>query len=150
MTQIAFYQLATRTPDAVLPQLVTKALAAGHKLVIRAAPATLAALDKSLWTHSPDSFLPHALESDVTAECAAMQPVLLTTTALPATNAADCLAQIGDDLPDDLTGLTRILYLFDAETTETARNRWRKLSKLEGITPTYWREDEEGRFEKAA
>ena len=69
---------------------------------------------------------------------------------LPATNAADCLVQIGDDLPDDLTGLTRILYLFDTDETETARNRWRKLAKQDGLTPTYWRENEQGRFEKAA
>ncbi|MBC7520224.1 MAG: DNA polymerase III subunit chi [Sandarakinorhabdus sp.] len=149
MTDIGFYQLASRRAEAVLPQLVTKALAAGHRLVIRADAATLAKLDTALWTHAPDSFIPHGIEAEIGPQRAAGQPVLLTIAALPAANAADCLAQVGDDLPDDLSGLSRILFLFDADGTETARNRWRIVSKAPGVTPVYWREGEGGRFEKA-
>jgi DNA polymerase III subunit chi len=149
MTDIGFYQLASRRAEAVLPQLVAKALAAGHRLVIRADAATLASLDTALWTNPPESFIPHGIEVDLGPDRAASQPVLLTTAPLPAANAADCLAQVGDDLPDDLTGLTRVLFLFDAEGTEVARNRWRALAKLPHVRPVYWREAEGGRFEKA-
>lgn len=149
MTDIGFYQLATRRAEAVLPQLVTKALAAGHRLVVRADPALLASLDKALWTHAADSFIPHGVDADIGADRAASQPVLLTSATLPAANGADCLAQVGDDLPDDLTGLARVLFLFDADGTEVARKRWRSLSKTPGVTPVYWRESDGGRFERA-
>jgi DNA polymerase-3 subunit chi len=149
MTNIGFYQLASRRAEAVLPQLVGKALAAGHRLVIRADAATLTKLDTALWTTPPDSFIPHGIDTDIGRDRAATQPVLLTTAPLPAANAADCLAQVGEDLPDDLSGLARVLFLFDAEGTEIARNRWRALAKLPGVKPVYWREADGGRFEKA-
>ena len=41
MIDIGFYQLAERRAEAVLPQLVTKALAAGHRLLIRCADPAL-------------------------------------------------------------------------------------------------------------
>ncbi len=151
MIDIGFYQLAQRRADQVLPQLVGKALAAGHRVVIRSSDARmLAALDTALWRFPADSFLPHGIESDVGPDRAPSQPVLLTAAPLPAVNGADCLAQIGDDLPDDLTGLARALFLFDADTIETARARWRILVKLPDVKPVYWREGEDGRFEKAA
>jgi DNA polymerase-3 subunit chi len=149
MTAINFYQLGQRRAEAVLPPLIGKALAAGHRLVVRADPALLARLDTVLWTTPTDSFIPHGIDTDLGPDRAARQPVLLTGAALPAANAADCLAQVGDDLPDDLTGLTRVLFLFDGEGVETARARWRVLAKQPGLTPVYWREGEDGRFEKA-
>lgn len=150
MTPVAFYQLASRTAEQVLPQLLAKALSAGHRIVVRAPdPVQLKRLDEALWSFAADSFLPHAIDSDVGGDRAAIQPVLLTAAGLPAANRADCLAQIGGDLPDDLTGLARVLYLFDADATETARTRWRTLTRAEGVQPVYWREGEGGRFEKA-
>ncbi len=150
MIDINFYQLATRPPEAILTQLVPKALAAGHRIAIRSAdPALLTRIDVALWSTPADSFPPHAIDTDA-PDRAASQPILLTAAPLPAANAADCLAQIGDDLPDDLTGLTRVWFLFDADSVETARSRWRTLSKSETVRPVYWRESEDGRFEKAA
>lgn len=147
MTPVAFYQLASRRPEQVLPQLLVKALAAGHRIVVRSDDAALLQrLDDALWNFTPDSFLPHGLD---TGDHAAGQPVLLSSAGLPAANAADCLAQIGGDLPDALTGLTRVMYLFDADSTETARARWRTLSKAGDVQPVYWREGEGGKFEKA-
>nr|WP_310524903.1 DNA polymerase III subunit chi [Polymorphobacter sp.] len=150
MIDINFYQLATRPPEAILTQLVPKALAAGHRIAIRSADlALLTRIDVALWSTPADSFHPHAIDTDA-PDRAASQPILLTAAPLPAANAADCLAQIGDDLPDDLTGLTRVWFLFDADSVETARSRWRTLSKSETVRPVYWRETEDGRFEKAA
>ena len=150
MIEIGFYQLAERRAEAVLPQLVGKALAAGHRIVVRSSDsALLNSLDDALWRQPADSFVPHCIDSELAPEQFASQPVLLSSAGLPAANAADCLAQIGGDLPDDLAGLTRVPFLFDAEGAEVARNRWRRLAKAEGVNPVYWREAEGGRFEKA-
>ena len=150
MIEIGFYQLAERRAEAVLPQLVGKALAAGHRIVVRSGDAALPKrLDDALWRAPVDSFVPHGIDSDLGADRCASQPVLLSAADLPAANAADCLAQVGDDLPDDLLDLTRVLFLFDADGIEVARNRWRRLAKAEGVNPVYWREPDGGRFERA-
>ena len=150
MIEIGFYQLAERRADAVLPQLVGKALAAGHRILVRSSDAALLKrLDDALWRHPADGFVPHGIDSDLPPDRIAGQPVLLSAADLPAANAADCLAQMGGDLPDDLGGLARVLFLFDADGLEVARNRWRHLAKAAGVKPAYWREGEGGRFEKA-
>ncbi len=151
MIDIGFYQLAQRRAEAVLPQLITKALAAGHRIVVCSEdPSLLARIDAALWSYAADSFLPHGIDSDVGPDRAASQPVLLSAAPLPAANAADCLAQVGGDLPDDLAGLARALFLFDADNLEAARARWRVLTATDNVRPVYWREGEDGRFEKAA
>jgi len=150
MIDIGFYQLAQRRAEVVLPQLVSKALAAGHRIVVRSDDAALLArIDTALWTQPADSFVPHGIDTDIGPDSAVNQPVLLTQGTLPAANGADCLAQVGGDLPDDLAGLARVLFLFDTDGVDVARQRWRRLAKAEGVKPVYWRESEGGRFEKA-
>jgi DNA polymerase-3 subunit chi len=150
VTNIGFYQLAQRRAEAVLPQLVAKALAAGYRIVVRCDdPALLARLDTALWTQPADSFVPHGIDTEIGPDSAARQPVLLTQGPLPAANAADCLTQVAGDLPDDLAGLARVLFLFDADGVDVARQRWRRLAQADGVLPVYWRESEDGRFEKA-
>ena len=151
MISIGFYQLAQRRAEAVLPPLVTRALAAGHRILVRSSdPDLLARIDAALWSHAPDSFIPHGIDVALNPERAANQPVLLTSKACFAASGADCLAQVGDDLPDELAGLTRAFFLFDADHLEIARARWRRLTATDAIRPVYWREAETGRFEKAA
>jgi DNA polymerase-3 subunit chi len=151
MIDIGFYQLAQRRAEAVLPQLVTKALGAGHRLLIRSSDAAmLDRIDAALWSFAADSFVPHGIDTVLGPARAAAQPVLLSVAGDWQANRADCLAQIGDDLPDVLTGLSRVLFLFAADTLEVARARWRIVSKNAGLRPIYWREGEGGRFEKAA
>jgi DNA polymerase-3 subunit chi len=151
MIDIGFYQLAQRRAEAVLPQLVGKALQAGHRIVVRCDDADmLARIDNALWSFAADSFLPHGIDTGVGPGRIAGQPVLLTAAPVPAANGADCLAQVGGDLPEDLAGLTRAMFLFDADNLEAARARWRVLAKAEGVRSVYWREGEGGRFEKAA
>jgi DNA polymerase-3 subunit chi len=148
VTDVNFYQLASKPLDAVLPRLLDKAVAAGFRTVIRSSdPALLARLDAALWTYDAASFLPHAVDGPFAAE----QPVLLTTDAIDA-NAADLIAVVDGVLPGDLTPYRRALYLFDggdAAALEQARGHWRALKDRDGVTPVYWREDDAGRWEKA-
>ncbi len=145
---VNFYQLANRSAAAVLPALAGKALEAGHRVVVRAEAALLPALDLALWSHAPDAFLPHGIDSDLGPARAARQPLLLTAAPLPAANGADCLVQVGGELPEALDGLARALFLFDGDGIEAARAHWRRLAATD-VQRVYWREGEGGRFEKA-
>ena len=150
MTEIGFYQLARRPIEAVVPPLVVKACAAGHRLLIRADDAALLArLDAQLWAFQPTSFLPNGQAAELPPGRIASQPVLLDA-AWPPANAADCLMQLGGDMPDALDGLARVLYLFSEAEIETARARWRRIRAQAELKATYWWENDEGRFEKAA
>lgn len=147
---IGFYQLLARPVEAVLPQLVQKALEAGHRLLVRSSDAgLLARLDTRLWDFSATSFLPHGRADALPAERASSQPVLLAS-AWPPANAADFLIQVGDDLPDELIGLRRAAFVFTEVEIEAARARWRTLKAQPDLQPAYWREGESGRFEKIA
>ena len=133
-----------------MPSLVTRALAAGHRLLVRTDDAALLTrLDEGLWSHSRTSFLPHGREDKLPPARATTQPVLLGQT-LPPANAADCLIQIHGDVPDDLTGIARLLYLFGEDDLAAARSHWRRLKSIADVQPVYWRESETGGFEKVA
>ena len=149
MTDVAFYQL-TKPLDVVLPRLLEKALAAGHRVAVRAADAALLKrLDEALWTYDAASFLPHAVDG----EHAAQQPVLLTASqALPA-NDATVLAIVDGVMPNTPADFDRLLYLFDGDDSAAlgaARAEWRRLKSKDGPTASYWRENEAGRWEQAA
>ena len=150
MTEVGFYQLAQRPFEAVVPALVVKARGAGLRLLLRSDDAALLAmLDERLWAFQPTAFVPHGSAVSLPPDRVASQPVLLDS-AFPPANAADCLMQLGGDLPDVLTGLVRVLYLFGEAELDVARARWRTIRQTPGLSATYWRESDDGRFEKAA
>ena len=148
MTDVNFYQLGARPLNAVLPRLLDKAVAAGFRCVVRAADRDLLAdLDAALWTFDPASFVPHAIDGPFAAD----QPVLLTGLAEDA-NAADLIAVVDGVVPGDLDRYRRVLYLFDgddAAALDLARRHWRALKGRDGVTPVYWREGDDGRWEQA-
>ncbi len=145
MTDIGFYQLASKPLDKVLPKLLEKAVAAGHRVVIRSDDAAqLAALDAALWSYEPASFLPHAIDGEG-------QPILLTARE-DAANGATLAAVIDGRLPGDLTPYSRVLYLFDggdADALALARRHWKALKGRDDVTPVYWQEGARGRWEQA-
>ena len=148
MTEVGFYQLASKPIEQVLPRLLEKAVAAGHRAVVRSSDATaLARLDAALWSYDPLSFLPHAIDGDT----AAGQPILLTAGEDNA-NGADLAAVIDGRLPGDLEPFKRVLYLFDGSDEEAlglARRHWKALKSREDVAPVYWKEGAGGRWEKA-
>lgn len=145
-TEVGFYHLTRQPLDAVLPRLLEKAHAAGHRILVHCADeAQVKALDQHLWTYDDASFLPHG------ADDAAQQPILLATSAGERGNGADVLAAIdGLDL-DSLGDFRRVLYLFeesDGERLAAARRSWSALKDRTGITRAYWQQDERGRWVK--
>ena len=149
MTDVGFYHLTVRPLEAVLPRLLDKAVAGGHRVVLRSSDAALLArLDALLWTFDPASFLPHAVDG----EHAAMQPLLLTNED-EAANGAAILAVVDGALPGDLEPYARVLYMFDGgddDALALARRHWKALRSRDGVTATYWQQDDAGRWAKAA
>jgi DNA polymerase III subunit chi len=149
LTELGFYHL-TRTPlEEALPRLLEKAVAAGKRVVLRAADAErLEALNRSLWTYAPDSFLPHGARADGFAE---EQPVYLTTGPEVPNGAAVLVLVDGAEAPD-LAAFERCLELFDGrdgEAVARARERWRA-AQAAGHEVTYWRQNERGGWVKGA
>lgn len=147
--EIWFYHLERSTLDQVLPTLLERTLQRGWRALIRARQGRrLDDIDALLWTYREDSFLPHGLASEPHAD---RQPVLLSESAENPNNAQALF--IVDDAETGVTeAFERCFIIFDGrdETAlESARKRWRTL-KADGANLSYWRQDEDGRWEKAA
>ena len=145
MTELGFYQLSTRSLEAVLPKLLEKAYAAGHRVLVRCRDdAQLALLDERLWTYEDASFLPHGTAGEE-------HPILLMTD-IAAHDGYTLLALPGGALPNDVTAFDRVLYLFDgndeAELLQ-ARSDWKAAKLNQEVAPVYWRAGETGGWEKA-
>ena len=145
-TDVGFYHLTRQPLDEVLPRLLEKAHAAGHRILVHCADAEqLKQLDLHLWTYEDASFLPHGSDDK------ALQPILLTTSQDERANRPDLLAALaGLDL-DRIGDFARVLYLFEEADTErlaVARQAWTALKDREGVTRAYWQQDERGRWVK--
>lgn len=147
--EVWFYHLEGTSLDQVLPNLLEKTLQRGWRALVRIRGEDLVAhLDERLWTGRDDSFLPHGRADTDHAE---LQPVLLTTTdGNP--NRADALFLVdGADLPN-VADFARCLIIFDGQDPEAlarAREQW-KAVKATGAEASYWRQNEEGTWSRAA
>lgn len=148
MTEIGFYHLTRGSLEQTLPRLLEKAMAAGHRVVLRAVtPERLEALDRHLWTYSKESFLPHGTKADGHAE---RQPIWLTT-GPDVPNGASVLVLVEGAPTGDLAGFQRVLDLFDGndpEAVDGARQRWRE-ALAAGHKLVYWQQTERGSWAKA-
>ncbi len=149
MTEVLFYHLESRPLEQVLPQLIQKTLERGWKAVVQTVdPDRLKTLSNRFWQWRDDEFLAHGSEADGNAQ---LQPVWLTT---------------GDDNPngsnirflvdgaqfDNPDGLDRLIILFDGNDDNAlaaAREKWKSVSS-QGLTATYWQQDDRGRWTKKA
>jgi DNA polymerase-3 subunit chi len=149
VTEIRFYHLEQRRIDQALPPLLERALEEGQRVLVRASSDEMvAALNERLWTYDDASFLPHGAAGDGDP---LEQPIFLTSE-VGNPNSATMLVELsgvetgGDDDPFDL-----IVLLFDGRDEAAlghARSEWRRLKDL-GRTISYWRESEEGGWERA-
>ncbi|MFN0217891.1 MAG: DNA polymerase III subunit chi [Hyphomicrobium sp.] len=149
LPDVMFYHLESQPLERVLPMLLEKTLAKGWRAVVQVGgEERLAALDNALWTYAEESFLPHGTAKTGAAD---LQPVYLT---------------LGDDTPNGAgvrflvdgakaaayAGAERFVYVFDGRDEDAvtlARAEW-KVAKAAGCAVTYWRQSEDGRWEKQA
>lgn len=150
MTEILFYQLKGQTLEQVLPPLIARSLERGWRVAVQAcSEERVEALDAHLWTWRDDAFLPHGTWRDSTP---AEQPVLLTVDDGNLNCAAVRFLVEGAELPGDVSAYERLVLVFDGddpEALQAARTRWAK-AKKEGFNVTYWRTDENGRWQRQA
>ena len=137
--QVDFYQLAGTPPEQVIASLAEKVLAVdGRLLIVAEDEPFLARLDRILWDHGANSFIPHGLAG---GSDDARQPVLLSTSPDAPNQARNMLIADGT-WREAALNFDRSFYLFDSNTLEGARLAWKLLSGREGVERRYWaRED---------
>ncbi|WEK58978.1 MAG: DNA polymerase III subunit chi [Candidatus Brevundimonas phytovorans] len=147
--EIWFYHLERSTLDQVLPGLLEKTLQRGWRALVRGAVAhRLDDIDEHLWTWRADSFLPHGLASEAHA---VRQPILLSESG-ENLNGAQALFIVDESELGATEGYERCFIIFDGrneQALQQARERWRTL-KAVGANLAYWKQTDEGRWEKAA
>ena len=149
MTDVRFYHLERRRIDQALPGLLERALEEGRRVLVRASSDEMvAALNQRLWTYDDASFLPHGAAGDGDPMT---QPIFLTSD-LENPNAATMLVRLsGAETGDADEAFDLVILMFDGSDEAAlaqARGEWRRLSD-QGRTISYWRESDEGGWERA-
>lgn len=147
--EIWFYHLERSTLDQVLPTLLEKTLERGWRALVKASVEhRLDEIDEKLWTYRDDGFLAHGRADQPHAE---RQPVLLSESG-ENLNGAQALFIVDDAELGVTEGFERCFIIFDGRDEPAlhhARARWKAL-KGQGADLAYWRQNDEGRWEKAA
>ncbi len=143
MPEAGFYHLTRATPDAALPALLGRTLAAGQRAVVRlGSEARVAALDDLLWASTDPAWLPHGTARTGHGP---LQPIWLTAgTDCP--NGARYLFLLDGMEAADAAGFDRVFDLFDGgdpASVAAARGRW-AAAKAAGMALTYWQQGERG------
>jgi DNA polymerase-3 subunit chi len=145
--QVDFYHLTAMPLERALPQIAGKVVSSGARLLIVSADAEQrAALDRLLWTHPPDGFLPHAQAGGADD---ARQPVLIAPETAAA-NGARHIALVDGVWRDEALTFERAFHFFDEENIAAARAAWKALAARDGVDRRYWKQNDAGRWEQAA
>lgn len=122
-------------------------MARGDRAVVMAASTErVDGLNAALWTYNDRSFLPHGSSRDGFAED---QPIWLTTTE-ENPNGAQMLVLTDGAQTADIGAWPAAIEIFDGgdeAAVTAARARW-KAYKEAGHALTYWRQDDQGKWEK--
>ena len=145
MADIGFYHLTRGSPEAALPALLGRTLAAGQRALVACdSAARLTSLDAALWL-TPD-WLPHG--GSATGD-APLQPIWLTAPGeapAPAPNAARFLFCLEGAGSGAAAAFDRVFDLFDgadAAAVAAARLRW-AAAKTAGHRLVYWQQAARG------
>ncbi|MBN8829970.1 MAG: DNA polymerase III subunit chi [Sphingomonadales bacterium] len=136
--QVDFYQLSRDPAEAVIPSIARRILEDGGRLlVVSSRRDQLDRISRGLWSAGPDTYLAN---DHADAPLPEAQPILLADACAPA-NGARHVALADGHWRDEALDYERAFYFFDDETIGEARNAWRALSKAEGVTPRFWKQD---------
>lgn len=147
--EVWFYHLERSTLHQVLPELLDRTLQRGWRARVRIADADQRQeIDERLWTWREDSFLAHGLADEAHAK---RQPILLTgdQANLNGSQALFIVDQSDMSLSEEFERCFIIFDGRDEAALSVARGRWKTL-KEQGANLAYWKQSDEGRWEKAA
>jgi len=125
MTEVEFHT-GVDDPLAYACRLLRKACRAGVRVLVTAPPATLAALDRALWSFDERDFVPHVRQPGASAPLAARTPIWLALQGgLP--GEPGVRVNLGADAPTDLSGVERLIEIVssEADDADRGRSRWR-------------------------
>jgi len=149
MGEFRFHHLERRRIDQALPELVERMYAEGERIVVRAPSIEVVeAVNDHLWTYHDASFLPHGAAGDGDATT---QPIFLTDGVENINSATVLIVLSGAQTGPDDPAFDRVIRLFDGRDEEAiceARREWKRL-KDEGQQLSYWREGDDGGWERA-
>ncbi len=147
MPDISFYHLTRSTPEAALFQLLDKAYKAGHRSIVRVGEEDLMGqFDTALWTLKTDSFLPHGTTASKDPKA---EPILLTAGVENLNKAEFAFVMAGASVAG-LDYFDRVFLIFDGASdgqVKEARKNWKDFT-AGGLNPTYWTQEESGRWAK--
>ena len=141
--EVGFYHLTRTTPDAALPALLGRTLAAKQRALVRlGSNERVAALDELLWASKDPEWLPHGTARTGKAP---LQPIWLTA-GDDRPNGARYLFLLDGLSAADLAFYDRVFDLFDGRdptAVAAARGRW-TAAKAAGLALTYWQQGDRG------
>jgi DNA polymerase-3 subunit chi len=145
--QVDFYHLTAQPLDRVLPRIAERVVETGGRLLVVSESAVQRiALDKLLWTYSPESFLPHAQAGGASDS---LQPILIAGAPVAANDARN--VALADGLwREEALGFDRAFHFFDGDRIGEARLAWKALADRTGIERRYWKQNDAGKWEQAA
>lgn len=141
---VDFYQFGSSPLEHVLPRICERLIDAGERLLIVAAAEQLPRIDQQLWTHAPDSFLPHGLAAGPNPE---RQPILLADGVAPL-NGATNIALADGQWRDEALGFARCFHFFDAAHSDGALAAWQGLAARADVEARYWKQGARGKWVK--
>lgn len=145
--QVDFYHLTALPLERALPRIAERVVETGGRLLIVAGePSQRAKLDQLLWTYSPESFLPHGQAGGPDDD---RQPILIGE-GMTAANGARNVVLADGVWRDEALGFDRAFHFFDEDRIAEARLAWKGLAGREGVERNYWKQNEQGRWEKVA
>jgi DNA polymerase-3 subunit chi len=149
VSEVRFHHLERRRVDEALPRILERALEEGRRVIVRASSEEMAAaLNERLWTFDDASFLPHGAAGDGDPTT---QPIFLTSEVENPNGATMLVRLTGAEAAEGDEAFDLALLMFegrDESALAQARAEWRRL-KDEGRAISYWRESDEGGWERA-
>lgn len=148
MTEINFYVSSGSNSAAIyklLPSLLERMLEQKHKVLIACNDeAEVKRLDKFLWEHNAEKFLPHGTASQEHAED---QPILITDKD-ENLNLSDMLICLSGKQVNDFSSYLKVFDIFEGseEQKNQGRERWKDY-KTKGYQLSYFT-SEDGRWTK--
>lgn len=136
--QVDFYQLSRDPAETVIPGIARRVLADGGRLlVVSIERDQLDRISRSLWEAGPETYFAN---DHADAPMPEAQPILLAGDCAPA-NGARHVALADGHWREEALRFDRAFYFFDDATITEARSAWRTLSKADGVTPRFWKQD---------